>query len=324
MKFEVRVPATSANLGPGFDCLGLALSLFNTITVETEAAAQAPKTNIKVSPDQASPANKTAYSLQIKCTGPYAQGITADENNLVWQTMVYLWQSINFPIPSVALTLDINIPAARGLGSSSTAIVGGLLAANAVAGNPLTQNELLQMANALEGHPDNVAPALLGGVTLSVLTGNGIQTRVLARAPKLTAIAIVPEILVKTEKARAVLKSEVPRQDAVFNIAHVGLIVEAFLTENYILLREGMRDKLHQDQRAALIPGMHDAIAAALKAGAYGAALSGSGPTLIALTSAEEAQSITKQMLDALKKESYMAKAYTLEIDPEGAAIKLI
>lgn len=315
MKYEVRVPATSANLGPGFDCLGLALSLYNTITVETEARTQVPKTNIKVRPDQASPVN----TLQIECTGPYAQGITADENNLVWQTMVHLWQSINFPIPSVTLTLEINIPPARGLGSSSTAIVGGLLAANALAGNPLNQTDLLQMANTLEGHPDNVAPALLGGVTLSVPTENGVQARILARAPKLTAIAIVPEILVKTEKARAVLKPEVPRRDAVFNIAHVGLIVEAFLTENYELLHEGMRDKLHQDQRAALIPGMHDAIAAALKAGAYGAALSGSGPTLIALTPAEHASQTAAGMLQALTKKSLEAKVYTLEVDSKGA-----
>ncbi|WP_206811443.1 homoserine kinase [Paradesulfitobacterium ferrireducens] len=302
MKVEVRVPATSANLGPGFDCLGLALSLYNTITVETEASAN---------------------SLKIKCTGPYAEGITTDESNLVWKTMLHLWHSINFPIPSVTLTLDIHIPPARGLGSSSTAIVGGLLAANAVAGNLLTQNELLQMANALEGHPDNVAPALFGGVTLSVPTENGVHTRILARSPKLTAIAVVPEILVKTEKARAVLKPEVSRKDAVFNIAHVGLIVEAFLTENYELLHEGMRDKLHQDQRAALIPGMHTAIAAALEAGAYGAALSGSGPTLIALSPAVQASRIAAGMRQSLTKKALDVRVYTLEVDANGASIAI-
>lgn len=311
MKFVVRVPATSANLGPGFDCLGLALSLYNTFTVETEESGQG--TQLK----------ETASSLQIKCTGPYADDIIPDESNLVWQTMLHLWHSLSFPIPSVTLTLDIHIPPARGLGSSSTAIVGGLLAANAVAGSPLTRNELLQTATALEGHPDNVAPALLGGVTLSVPTDNGIHTRILARSPKLSAIAVVPEILVQTEKARAVLQPEVSRTDAVFNIAHAGLIVEAFLTENYELLREGMRDKLHQDRRAALIPGMHEAITAALEAGAYGAALSGSGPALIALSSAEHAPQIAAGMRLELSRKALETRVYTLAVDSKGASLAI-
>jgi len=297
MLIRAVVPATSANLGPGFDCFGLALNLHNTLTVQPGP-------------------------FEIKLTGRYSKGISVAEDNLVWQTMLRLWQEIGFTPPSVSLTLENNVPPARGLGSSSAAIAAGLAAANAWAGSPLTLPELLQLASEIEGHPDNVTPALFGGVTLAVPTSEGILPRILTKAPGLKAVAIVPSIPLKTQKARGVLPPDVPRADAVFNIAHASLLVEAFLREDYALLREGMRDRLHQDQRAALIPGMAPALEAALRAGAFGAALSGSGPTLLALTTTALETEVAEAMLQPFANEGLDAEAFYLDIDAEGTRIE--
>ncbi len=291
----IKIPATSANLGPGFDCLGLALQLYNTITVE---------------PDQ---------PFQISLTGSYTDGLPADESNLVWRTMCHLWELLHFPTPSVSLTLENYIPPARGLGSSSAAIVGGLVAANTLAGSPYTKYELLQVANTLEGHPDNVTPALYGGVTLSIPTTEGILPRVLTQSPNFKAVVVIPNTHLNTEKARGVLPPQVSRKDAVFNISHVGLLVEAFIREDFSLLKEGMRDVLHQNQRAILLPGLLETIEAALQAGAYGAALSGSGPTLIALLSENSQQAVSQSMLTTLKQYGVNAQPIVLDIDTCGA-----
>lgn len=292
---RVKVPATSANLGPGFDCLGLALQLHNTITIEPNRP------------------------FQISLTGSYYDGIPADESNLVWQTMCHLWELLHYPTPSIALTLENHIPPARGLGSSSAAIVGGLVAANTLAGSPYTKLELLQVANALEGHPDNVTPALYGGVTLSVPTKNGILPRVLAQAPNLKTVVVIPNTLLNTEKARGILPPHVTRNDAVFNISHVGLLIEAFIREDYSLLQEGMRDVLHQNQRAILLPGMLETLESALKAGAYGAALSGSGPTLIALIAESSQKTVSQCMITTLEQYGVTAQAMVLAMDSCGA-----
>ncbi|KUO71220.1 MAG: homoserine kinase [Desulfosporosinus sp. BRH_c37] len=296
---RVKIPATSANLGPGFDCLGLALQLHNTITVE---------------PNQ---------PFQISLTGSYRDGIPADASNLVWQTMCHLWDLLHYPNPSVALTLENHIPPARGLGSSSAAIVGGLVAANTLAGSPYTKYELLQVANSIEGHPDNVTPALYGGITLSVPAKDGIFPRVLAQSPNLKAVVVIPNTRLNTEKARGILPTHVTRNDAVFNISHVGLLIEAIIREDYSLLKEGMRDVLHQNQRAILLPGMLETIEAALEAGAYGAALSGSGPTLIALITEDSKQEVCQNMITTLEQYGVNAQAQVLEIDSYGATLSI-
>ncbi|WP_088187214.1 homoserine kinase [Desulfosporosinus sp. FKA] len=291
----VKIPATSANLGPGFDCLGLALQLYNSIKIDINRP------------------------FQISLTGTYQEGISTDESNLVWQTMCRLWEQLNYPIPTVALTLENHIPPARGLGSSSAAIVGGLVAANSLAGAPLAKLELLQMANALEGHPDNVTPALYGGITLAVSTDDGVQPRVLGQGANLKAVVLIPNLRLKTEKARGILPPEVSRQDAVFNISHAGLLIDAFIREDYPLLKEGMRDMLHQNQRSVLIPGMFETLKAAEQAGAYGTALSGSGPTLIALIPESSKNEVCQSMLTTIKHFGVEAQAIILDIDHCGA-----
>lgn len=293
--FRVKIPATSANLGPGFDCLGMALQLYNTITVATKRP------------------------FRISLAGTYKEGLPADESNLVWRTMCHFWDLIHYPTPTVDLTFENFIPPARGLGSSSAAIVGGLVAANTIAGSPYTKLELLQVANALEGHPDNVTPALYGGVTLSVSTEQGVLPRVLAQTPKLKAVVTIPNTPLNTKKARGILPAQVERKDAVFNISHVSLLTEAFIREEYSLLKEGMRDTLHQNQRAALIPGLIETLEAAIQTGAYGAALSGSGPTLLALIPSSSSEDISLSMIAMLEKHGINAQSMLLEIDSNGA-----
>lgn len=294
---SVRIPATSANLGPGFDCFGLALTLYNFIHIEP------------------------SDSLRINLTGRYTDNLPLDETNLVWQSMCTLWKKASFPIPKVSLTLENHIPPARGLGSSSAAIVGGLYAANTIAGEFFSKQEILEIANEIEGHPDNVTPALFGGVTLAVQTRSSVLARNLLRDPQFSVLAIVPDFLLKTDKSREVLPATVSRQDAVFNISHAALLVEALIHQEYAFLSEGMRDRLHQDQRANLVPGLPQTLEAALSAGAYGAALSGSGPTVLALIPPEKAPHISHAMLQAFSSHGLKAHSYELSVDSEGTTL---
>jgi len=293
---QIRVPATSANLGPGFDCLGLALSLYNFITIE-----------------------KGSFSIAL--AGPYSSGIPTDETNLVWQSMLRLWETVDFPIPAVKISLENNIPPARGLGSSSAAIVGGLVAANAFANFPLSQHDLLQLAAGLEGHPDNITPAFLGGVTLAVPTTSLVLPRQLVASPKLKAIAIVPAVVLNTKTSRNVLSPLVSRQDAVFNIAHTALLVEAFLKEDYTHLAEAAQDRMHQEQRSTLIPGLSEVLKRATEAGAYCAFLSGSGPSLLALTAPGTERQIADALIKTLSGLGTSAQALLLDFDRTGVQL---
>lgn len=294
---RVRIPATSANLGPGFDCLGMALSLYNYVNLEA------------------------SDTFQITLKGDYTTGIATDENNLIWKSMCTLWKAIGFSIPTASLVLENNVPPARGMGSSSAAIIGGLVAANEFAGGALSKQDILQLANKIEGHPDNVAPALLGGITLAVTTETTVIARTLHSSPHFTALAIVPDFHLSTEKSRKVLPSSISRADAVFNLSRTALLVEAFIHENYELLKEGMQDRLHQNQRANLVPGLAETLKVALDNGAYGSALSGSGPTILALVSAEQGAKVSQAMVDSLAGHGLSARSYLLSVDSEGAAV---
>lgn len=294
---RVRVPATSANLGPGFDCLGLALTLYNTIEIDE------------------------SHSFQINLSGTYASGLPRDESNLIWRSMCALWDEIDFPHPKVTLHLENHIPPARGLGSSSAAIVGGLVAANEFAGGVLTKQEILRLANHLEGHPDNVTPALLGGITLAVESDEKVIARTLLSNPNFKVLAIVPDFLLTTDKSRSVLPPTVSREDAVYNLSHTALLVESIIHQNFELLKEGMQDRLHQNQRANLVPGLPETLKIALTAGAYGSALSGSGPTVLALVPPKKVATISQAMLDSLSDHGLKAKAYELSVDSDGATI---
>jgi homoserine kinase len=258
--FEVSVPATTANIGAGFDCLGAALSLYNHFEFSL------------------------ADRLTITASGEGADKVERDETNLVYQAIAKFYQHIDRPIPAIAFHTDTKIPLSRGLGSSATAIVGGLVGANLLAGSPLERGELLDLAIAMEGHPDNVAPAMLGGCQLMASNQAGGWEYCDLQWHESIAIAVaIPDFELSTAKARAVLPKQFSMADAVFNASHLALLTHGIQTGNASWLKAGLQDRLHQPYRQSLITGMADVQAAAIAAGAYGLVISGAGPTLLSL-----------------------------------------
>ncbi len=297
----IRVPATTANLGPGFDCLGAALKLYNQFTVEPSAQAA---------------------GVQISVAGLEADQVALDaRKNLASQVMATLAAKLGRPLPGLRLHLELGVPLARGLGSSATAIVGGLLAANACLGSPLSTAELLTLAIDLEGHPDNVAPALLGGCCLSATSAAGWQIAPVAWHPAVVPVVAVPDFVLSTRKARAVLPKMVSRADAIFNMAHLGLLLRGLETGNADWLQAALTDRLHQPYRWPLVPGAAAVQAAALQAGAYGLVLSGAGPSLLALAAAGQAQAVAQAMQTAWQSVGVKAQAQVLALDTQGATL---
>lgn len=293
---KVRVPATSANLGPGFDVIGVALSIFNEVWVEG-----------------------SDKKLEIEIFGEGADKISKDENNLVYRSFCKVLERVNKSPKGIKLVLKNEIPLARGLGSSSAAIVGGLVAGNAYLGFPLNDEELLRMAVEIEGHPDNVAPALFGGVTICTQ----IPKLRCVKLPifELDAVIAVPDFEIKTSDARKILPREVPFEDAKMNVTNVAFLITALYTKKYELLELGMQDRLHQPYRSKLIPGLYEVLECAREAGALGVALSGSGPTVIALT--KSPQAVAQAMAEAFEKHGVTVK--TLITRPQGmGALELV
>jgi len=269
----VRVPATSANLGPGFDCLGLALDLWNEADFSVQAGAWAGA--------GASPAPTV-----VVVEGFGAGRLPLDETNLVAQAALRLFAAKGLAAPALHIHCRNTFPPGSGLGSSSSAILMGLLGANGLIDEPLTDAEILNWAAEIEGHPDNVTPALLGGLTISILGSRGVVAHQIAPAPWWVAVA-VPVAEISTHAMRAALRDQVPLRDAVFNLGRVPLVVEALRSGDLPLLIEAMADRLHQPYRLPLIPGAAAAIEAAQNLG-VAAALSGAGPGVAAFAQDRE------------------------------------
>ncbi len=256
-RVRVSVPASVANLGPGFDALGLALDLFNV--VEAEPGGEGPR---------------------VEMVGEARDLAPAD--NLVLRAMRQAFALAGSDLPPLRLRLTNRIPVGCGMGSSAAAIVAGVVVANALLGDPWSPEKLLALATELEGHPDNVAPALWGGLVVSCAGGDGVRWIRLDAPSELQAVLVIPEMAVPTREARRVLPESVPFGDAVFNVGRTALLVAALAGRRYDLLGEAMHDRLHQPYRARLVPGLEDGLRAAERAGALGAALSGAGPGLVA------------------------------------------
>jgi homoserine kinase len=307
----VTVPATTANLGPGFDCFGAALTLYNHFKFSA------------VTPD---PATADQNPLRIVVTGLEADRVITDQTNLVYQAFAKFYAHLNQSPPPVAIEIDLGIPLARGLGSSATAIAGGLMGANHLAGKPLTQLELVNLAIDMEKHPDNVVPALLGGCRLAASVPEELATPgkawEICDVPwhsELVPVVAIPEFELSTEKARQVLPTQYSRADAIYNTAHLGLLLRGLATHNGQWLRVAMSDRLHQPYRKVLIPGYDAVYAAALNAGAYGLTISGAGPTLLALSSAGQSADVAIAMVEAWEKAGIQSHAKSLQIDMRGS-----
>lgn len=294
---RVRVPATTANLGPGFDALGLALRLHNSVALE---AAPEPR---------------------IEIEGEGAMALPRDPSHLAYRAALAVAGARKDAAAPRAFHLRQHnrIPLARGLGSSAAAIVGGAAAANALLGGPLDVQGLIDLAASLEGHPDNVAPAVLGGLVACVTTEAGKirWTRLIPR--RLRVVIAVPEFAVSTAEARRLLPETVPFRDAVFNVTRTALLVASLAEGRMDMLDEATRDRLHQPYRARLVPGLEAVFAAARASGAHGVALSGSGPAVVAFG---EAPGIGEAMRRAFESAGAECRVVDAEVDTEGTVVE--
>ncbi len=293
--YVVAVPATTGNLGAGFDCLGAALSLYNRFEFSLGS------------------------ELQIKASGLYGKDIVKDETNLIYTSLVKFFEHIDLPVPFISINIEANIPMARGLGSSATAIVGGIMGGNLLAGSPLTQKELLDLAIAIEGHPDNVAAAMLGGCQLSATRLDGSwEICPISWHPDIAIAVAIPNFELSTAAARAVLPQTVPMADAIFNAAHLALLTQALSKGNAQWLQTALQDRLHQPYRESLIIGIKDVEKAAIACGAYGMVISGAGPTLLALGHPKNINAIAKGMVLAWQGANVISTTKILSIASGG------
>ncbi len=307
----VTVPATTANLGPGFDCFGAALTLYNHFRFSV------------VAPDPAFPDQKT---LRIVVKGLEANRVMADESNLVYKAFAKFYAHLGQSPPPVQIEIELGVPLARGLGSSATAIAGGLMGANHLAGKPLSQLQLVYLAIEMEKHPDNVVPALLGGCRLTASIPEEVATEEqgweICDVPwhsEIVPVVAIPEFELATATARQVLPTHYTRADAIYNTAHLGLLLRGLAANNGPWLRVAMSDRLHQPYRKILIPGYDAVYAAAVNAGAYGLAISGAGPTLLALSSPGRSADVAIAMVEAWHKAGINSHAQSLQIDIRGS-----
>jgi homoserine kinase len=293
---RVRVPATSANLGPGFDSFGLALP----IVAEFEL--------------------RPARTWSVAVDG-VAEGIPAGEDNLFIVGARATAKAIGAPLPAQHITQRSAIPLGRGLGSSAAAIVGGVVAANAMLGEPLERRALLRIAANVEGHADNVAAALYGAFTVAVPHQDGPVAVRLSFPAAWRICLLVPAMPLATEKARGVLPAQVSRADAIFNLAHASALVAAVLKADGALLRVAMRDRLHQPARLRLVPALDDVVRAATDAGAFGAALSGAGPTVLAVAPVRLAARVIAAMEEASAQAGAPGRGRIVRVRAAGAQV---
>jgi homoserine kinase len=325
LRATIRVPATSANLGSGFDTLGLALALYNRVVVVDDvgrAVAESPSNGLAQGAWLAGGRPRRERQARIIISGEGEDILPRDETNLVYRTILRYFEIVGRSPPAFTLETHNRIPLTGGLGSSSAALVGGLLAANALAGGLLTRDEILKIAHDEEGHPDNVAPALLGGLVLCVADADRL-TRVALPVPvDVRAVLFVPSFTMPTEEARRLLPSRVPYRDAVFNLGRAALLIAAFQTGQLELLRIASEDRLHQPYRREMFPAMPRFIGAALQAGALGACLSGAGSAIISLTRGRE-----REVADAYRETAVetgvSGRITVIDIDRQGAQVEL-
>ncbi|MCK8488903.1 homoserine kinase [Paenibacillus sp. MBLB2552] len=257
---RVKVPASTANLGPGFDTLGMALNLYSWIEMK--------------------PVDSTVFRLH----GGNLEGLPTDKSNLVYQVAQSVFAEAGVTLPELEISMKSDIPLTRGLGSSASAIVGALFAANLLIGEPLSQAKLFDMATALEKHPDNVGASLFGGIITAVWDGTHADVLRIEPPADLEVLVAIPDFQLSTSKAREALPKQISLQDAVYNVSRTSLLTAALTAGRLDLIPAAMRDRLHQPYRASLVPGMARILEEATAHGALGAALSGAGPTLLCLT----------------------------------------
>ncbi|WP_134700038.1 homoserine kinase [Ammoniphilus sp. YIM 78166] len=295
-RVQVRVPASTANLGPGFDTIGMAFQLYTTIRM------------------------RVADEPQVILYGEELQGLPTDTSNLVYRMAELIFAKANMEMPALCIEMKSEVPLTRGLGSSAAAIIGGLVAANYLAGDPFTKEEIFFMATELEGHPDNVGASLFGGIVIAVMEKERVPYIKVLPQPDLKALAVIPNFMLSTEKARGVLPEAYSRKDAVHSVSHASLLAAALATGQYEMLADAMKDRLHQPYRMDLVPGMATLLEESHHYGALGTALSGAGPTVISLLKGDE-EKLTRFFVDTLLEHGITAQTMSLTPDCVGVQI---
>lgn len=273
----VRVPATSANMGPGFDVLGMALDIWNRVQVRVSATPS------------------------VRVRGEGANELSTGTDNLIYRAAARLFDEISVPIPNLTISCRNTIPLGRGLGSSAAAVVAGLVSANALCGSTVPGTRLLELANDIEGHPDNVAPALLGGCQIVTLANEHLVTSEVPLPSGIRCVIYIPQKPMPTAESRAILGQRVSRKEAIFNLGRVALLVNALGQGRLEELMIATQDMLHQPARQRVFPAIKHVIKAAVKAGALAAFISGGGSSVLAITKGREI-TVGYEMSDAAHK----------------------
>ena len=292
--FKVRVPATSANMGPGFDSLGIAFKLFNEyIFAEIESG--------------------------VKFIG--FQSEFDNKNNIIFKAMEKVFKDYNYDYSGLRIEIiNCNIPVSRGLGSSSSCIIAGIIGAFSIMGKDINKSEVLKYAVEIEGHPDNVCPAIYGGMVTVVMEDNAPIFNKIDIKEEVRFVALIPEFKFYTEKARSILPKEISLKDGVYNVGRTALLVSAFANGNYNLLKYAMKDKFHQAYRSRLIEGYDMLIKECMKLGALGCFLSGAGPTIMTVVGSED-KAFKSNIKKFIEENNLKYTVVELKIDKIGATV---
>jgi homoserine kinase len=296
----VDVPATTANIGPGFDCLGAALDLGNRFELRViEGGGE-------------------RFDLIIQ--GSEGSHLRGGPDNLVYRSAQRVWREAGEEPVALEARVQLAVPPARGLGSSATAIVAGLIGANALVGEPLSREKLLELAIDIEGHPDNVVPSLIGGLCMTARAASNRWRVVRCEwEPSVKAVVAIPSIRLSTSEARRAMPRSIPIPDAVLNLGALTLLLQGLRTGNGDLIADGLHDRIHEPYRWGLIQGGRAVREAALEAGAWGCVISGAGPTLLALASASVAEAVSQAMVKAWEAEGVASTGAVLDLQMAGS-----
>ena len=297
MRVEVKVPATSANMGAGFDTLGVALNLYNKITVE-----------------------EIDKGLEIQTLNKGY--VPRDERNLIYRAIITLFDYVGYTPKGLKITQNSEIPMTRGLGSSSACIVGGMLCANVISGRKLNYNEIANLASHMEGHPDNVGPAMYGGFCVSLMEDNNTIVKSIKVNPNIRFALMIPNYFVSTRQSREALPHHVSFSDAVYNISHASMLQAAFVSGDTKCLKYGVKDKLHQPYRKGIVEGIDEIFNTSYELGSCATYLSGSGPTISAILDGEY-DDFKKGMKSYFSEKSLEWDCKIVEINNVGSILRV-
>ena len=299
-KVVVDVPATTANLGPGFDCLGAALDLNNRFAMRRIEGG--------------------GERFELIIEGTEGSHLRGGPENLVYRAAQRVWKAAGLEPVALEARVRLAVPPARGLGSSATAIVAGLMGANALVGEPLSKEKLLELAIDIEGHPDNVVPSLLGGLCMTAKAASQRWRVVRCEwTPSVKAVVAIPSIRLSTSEARRAMPKAIPVGDAVVNLGALTLLLQGLRTGNGDLISDGMHDRLHEPYRWRLIKGGDQVKQAAMDAGAWGCAISGAGPSILALCEGDKGPAVSRAMVKAWEAAGVASRAPVLNLQTSGS-----